>query len=125
PVSTALPHIVAGKLVALASTQLQRASAAPDLPTMAELGFKDFDCGIWFGLMAPAGTSPEIITTLNRAANDALASDQVRAALRRHGIDALGGAPETFENYIGREIKKWADVAAAAGLTVKRGHGPG
>jgi tripartite-type tricarboxylate transporter receptor subunit TctC len=125
PVSTALPHIAAGKLVALASTQLQRASAAPDLPTMAELGFKDFDCGIWFGLMAPAGTPPEIINTLNRAANDALGSDQVRAALRRQGIDALGGSPEKFANYIGTEIKKWADVAAAAGLNVKAGHRPG
>jgi len=125
PVSTALPHIVAGKLVALASTQLQRASAAPDLPTMAELGFKDFDCGIWFGLMAPAGTPPAIINALNRAANDALASDQVRAALRQQGIDALGGSSEKFANYIGTEIKKWADVAAAAGLTVQRGNGPG
>jgi tripartite-type tricarboxylate transporter receptor subunit TctC len=119
PISTALPHVAEGKLVALATTQLQRASAAPDLPTMAELGFKDFDCGIWFGLMAPAGTPPEIINTLNRAANDALASDQVRAALGRQGIDALGGSPEKFANYIGTEIKKWADVAAAAGLAAK------
>jgi len=125
PISTALPHVAEGKLVALASTQLQRASAAPDLPTMAELGFKGFDCGIWFGLMAPAGTPPEVINTLNLAANDALASDQLRVALRRQGIDTLGGSPEKFANYIGTEIKKWADVAAAAGLIVKRGHGPG
>jgi len=125
PISTALPHVAGGKLVALATTQLQRASAAPDLPTMAELGFKDFDCGIWFGLMAPAGTPPDIINTVNRAANDALASDQVRAALRLQGIDALGGSSEQFASYIGTEIRKWADVAAAAGLIVKRGHGPG
>ena len=125
PISTALPHVAEGKLVALASTQLQRASAAPDLPTMAELGFKGFDCGIWFGLMAPAGTPPEVINALNLAANDALASDQLRVALRRQGIDTLGGSPEKFANYIGTEIKKWADVAAAAGLIVKRGHGPG
>ena len=100
-------------------------SAAPDLPTMAELGFKDFDCGIWFGLMAPAGTPPDIINTLNRAANDALASDQVRAGLRRQGIDTLGGSPAQFANYIRTEISKWAEVAAAAGLTVKGGHRPG
>jgi tripartite-type tricarboxylate transporter receptor subunit TctC len=125
PVSTALPHVAAGKLVALASTQSKRSSAAPDLPTLAELGFKDFDTGIWFGLMAPAGTPPEIINTLNRAANDALASDQVRAALRQQGIDALGGSPEEFANYIRTEIRKWADVAAAAGLTANKGHGSG
>jgi tripartite-type tricarboxylate transporter receptor subunit TctC len=125
PISTALPHVADGKLVALATTQLKRASAAPDLPTMAELGFKDFDCGIWFGLMGPAGTPPEIIKTLNRAANDALAADEVRTALRAQGIDALGGSPEQFANYIGTEIKKWAEVAAAAGLTAPRGHGPG
>jgi tripartite-type tricarboxylate transporter receptor subunit TctC len=125
PISTALPHVADGKLVALATTQLKRASAAPDLPTMAELGFKDFDCGIWFGLMGPAGTPPEIIKTLNRAANDALAADEVRTALRAQGIDALGGSPEEFANYIGTEIKKWAEVAAAAGLTAPRGHGPG
>jgi tripartite-type tricarboxylate transporter receptor subunit TctC len=125
PVSTALPHVAAGKLVALASTQLKRSSATPDLPTMAELGFRDFDTGIWFGLMAPAGTPPAIIKTLNRAANDALASDQVRTALRRQGIDALGGSPEEFADYIRTEIRKWADVAAAAGLTAKVGHGSG
>jgi tripartite-type tricarboxylate transporter receptor subunit TctC len=75
--------------------------------------------------MAPAGTPPEIINTLNRAANDALTSDQVRAALRQQGIDTLGGSPERFATYIGTEIKKWADVAAAAGLTPNARHGSG
>jgi len=116
PASTVLPHVAEGKLKALASTQLKRAGAAPNLPTMTEAGLDGFDTSVWFGLLAPAGTPPEIIAKLNRAVNDALTSDEVLALLRVQGMDPLGGTPEAFAHTITSETAKWAHVIAAAGL---------
>jgi tripartite-type tricarboxylate transporter receptor subunit TctC len=116
PASTVWPHVQAGKLKALATTQPQRAAMAPDLPTMAEAGLQGYDAGIWVGLLAPAGTPPAIIEKLSRAANEALKSNEVLVPLRAQGADPLGGTPEAFARHIDAEIKKWTDVGAAAGL---------
>jgi tripartite-type tricarboxylate transporter receptor subunit TctC len=116
PASTVLQHVKEGKLTALASTQLKRAGSAPELPTMDEAGLKGFDTGVWFGLMAPAGTPNEIVDKLAQAVNEALKNDEVLARLHQQGIDPLGGTPDEFTRYIGSEVKKWADVASAAGL---------
>ena len=116
PASTVLPHVQEGKLKALASTQGKRAGIAPDLPTMAEAGLSSFDTGVWFGLLAPAGTPKEIVDKLNRAINEALQSNDVLAPLRAQGIDPLGGSAAEFARYIDSETKKWAAVAQSAGL---------
>jgi tripartite-type tricarboxylate transporter receptor subunit TctC len=119
PASTALPHIKSRALVALASTRPKRTAAAPDLPTMDESGLKGFDTGVWFGLMAPAGTPKAIIGKLAEATNKAVKSEQVIKALQQQGIDTIGSTPEEFARYIDSEIKKWARVIEAAGLTKK------
>jgi tripartite-type tricarboxylate transporter receptor subunit TctC len=116
PASTVLPHVSDGKLKALASTQIKRTSVAPNLPTMTEAGLAGFDTSVWFGLLAPAGTPQEVVTKLNHAVNDALASDDVRALLRAQGMDPLGGTAETFARMIVSETEKWARVITAAGL---------
>lgn len=116
PASTVLQHVKEGKLVALASSQLKRAGSAPELPTMDEAGLKGFDTGVWFGLMAPAGTPKEVVDKLAQAVNEALKNDEVLARLKQQGIDPLGGTPDEFAHYVASEIKKWADVASAAGL---------
>ena len=116
PASTVWPHVLAGKLKALATTQPKRAAMAPDLPTMAEAGLQGYDAGIWIGLLAPAGTPREIIDKLARAANEALQSNEVLTPLRAQGIDPLGGSPDEFTRYIASEMKKWETVIAAAGL---------
>ena len=116
PASTVWPHVQAGKLKALATTQPQRAAMAPDLPTMAEAGLQGYDAGIWVGLLAPAGTPPAVIDKLQRAANEALQSPEVLTPLRAQGADPLGGSPEAFARHIDSEIKKWTSVAAATGL---------
>lgn len=116
PAATVLEHVKKGSLTALASTQLQRAGAAPDLPTMSEAGLKGFDTGLWFGLMAPAGTPKDVIDKLNKATNDALKSSEVAATLKKQGMDILGGSAEDFGRYIQTETEKWAGVAKAAGL---------
>jgi tripartite-type tricarboxylate transporter receptor subunit TctC len=116
PAPTALPYLKSNTLIALGSTQLKRASAAPNLPTMDELGLKGFDTGVWFGLFAPAGTPKAIVDQLARAANEAIQSDEVRAAFAPLGIDGIGSTPDEFSSYVRTEIDKWAKVVDAAGL---------
>src|SRR5262249_58310438 len=86
PASTVLQHIDEGKITALASTGLQRASAAPDLPTISEAGIPGFDTSGWFGLLAPAGVRREVIERLARATNEAAESPDLVAALRPPGF---------------------------------------
>jgi tripartite-type tricarboxylate transporter receptor subunit TctC len=116
PASTVIQHVQTGKLVALASTEAKRTAAAPDLPTMAEAGLPGFETGLWFGLLAPAGTSKAVIDKLNRAGNEALKAEEVIKVLAPQGIDLVGGSPEDFARYLESELKRWSEVAAAAGL---------
>jgi len=116
PASTALPHVREGKLVALASTEAKRTAVAPELPTMIEAGLPGFETGLWFSLVAPAGTPKEIIDRLAAAANEALKADEVAKALTPQGIDLVGGSPDDFARYLASEMKRWGTVAEAAGL---------
>jgi tripartite-type tricarboxylate transporter receptor subunit TctC len=114
--STIMPHVEAGRLTALASSSAKRPHIAPNLPTMAEAGLPDFEAGVWFGLMAPAGTPRAVIEKLAAAANAALKSDDVVAKLRAQGFEPLGGPPDEFGRFIARESVKWAAAAEAAGM---------
>ncbi len=116
PASTVLGFVAEGKLVALASTGLHRASAAPDLPTIAEAGLPGFDTSGWFGLLAPAGTPHEIVERLAAASSAAAKSPDVIAALAPQGFDMEGGTPEEFAAFISNDLAKWSRVAAAAGI---------
>ncbi|TMJ80631.1 MAG: tripartite tricarboxylate transporter substrate binding protein [Alphaproteobacteria bacterium] len=114
--STIMPHVEAGRLKALASSSAKRSHAAPNVPTMAEAGLPDFEAGVWFGLMVPAGTPRPVIEKLSAAANAALASDDVVAKLRAQTFEPMGGSPEEFARFIARETVKWSAAAEAAGL---------
>ena len=116
PASAVVAQVETGKLKALASAAAKRPSIAPNLPTMAEAGMPDFDTSIWFGLMAPADTPREIVDKLARAAGDALKSSEVLASLHPQGFDALSGGPQDFAKTIQSELKRWGEVAQAAGL---------
>lgn len=116
PVSTVIQHVREGKLVALASTETKRAAIAPEVPTMGEAGLAGFDTGLWFGLLAPAGTPRAAIDKVAAAGNEALKSEAVAKALRPQGIDLLGGTPKDFSRYIASEMRRWDMVARAAGL---------
>jgi tripartite-type tricarboxylate transporter receptor subunit TctC len=116
PASTVLQYVASGQLKALASSERERASAAPDLPTVAESGLPGFDTSVWFGLVAPAGISPEIVEKLSRASNAALTSDEATKSLHAAGLDIKGGTPAAFGAFIAAETKKWNDVVVAAGL---------
>ena len=116
PASTVLPHIKSGKLRALASTGLTRASAMPELPTLSESGLSGFDTGVWFGLLAPAKTPPAIVERLAKAIAQARESAELKSQFGSQGIDLLQGGPKEFGEYIEKEIAKWAKVIKAAGV---------
>ena len=82
----------------------------------AEAGLPGFDTGLWFGLLAPAGTPKAAIDRINAAVNQAIKSEEVIKALQPQGIDLLGGTPDEFARYIASEMERWDKVARAAGL---------
>jgi len=116
PASTVLQYVESGQLKALASSERTRASAAPDLPTVAEAGLPGFDTSVWFGFMGPTGLSREVIEKLSRAIGEALGNDEVTKPLHAAGLDIKGGTPEEFGTFIVSETKKWNGVVTAAGL---------
>jgi tripartite-type tricarboxylate transporter receptor subunit TctC len=115
-VSVVLPHIKAGTLKALAWAAPKRSAVLPDIPTVAEVGLPELDASIWFGLMAPAGTSPDILDKLARTINDGLKSEALRGAFDKMGYEPLGGTPDDFTRYVAAELKKWTAAADAAGV---------
>lgn len=116
PASTVMEHVKVGKLVALAVTDAKRSTFFPELPTMAEAGVPGFESMLWFGLMAPAGTPQPVIEALSRAANEALASADVRETFRKQYVATLGGTPDDFRRTIAAETQRWTTVVTAAGL---------
>jgi tripartite-type tricarboxylate transporter receptor subunit TctC len=113
---TLAPHVRAGKLKAIAVAQPKRANILPDVPTLAESGLPNVDAGIWAGLLAPAGTPPDIVEKLSIAANEALTTDAVKKVFDTQGIDPLGGTPAEFAEFIEADIKKWEEVLTETGL---------
>jgi len=110
------PFIQTGRVRALAVTSAARLPVFPDVPTMKELGFARVDGTVWYGLMAPARTPRHIIAKLNAESNRVLAMPDVKEKLTRAGIDAAGGTPEEFGQFIRAEFDKWGPVVKAAGV---------
>jgi tripartite-type tricarboxylate transporter receptor subunit TctC len=107
-----------GRLRALAVTTKTRAASNPDVPTVAEQGYPDYEQSAWSALVAPAGTPPEIIARLNAAMNAALRSDGVSKELRSRSQEPLGGTPQDVPNQIRKELPKWEGIIKAAGTTL-------
>ena len=116
---SALPQIKAGKLKALAVTSAQRSTVLPDVPTIEEAGkLKGFDASSWFGLLAPAGTSPDIVNRIQQEVAKSLSSPAVKEKLLAQGAIPGGNSPQDFAKMIAAEIKKWAQVVKASGAKV-------
>jgi len=116
PISTVLAHIRSGQLKALATTELRRSTELPDLPTVSEAGLSGFNTSVWLGLVAPAGTPNEVIDKLSRGINEVLKHPASADALRKAGLEIVGGSPDEFGAFIAGEGKKWDAVVTAAGL---------
>jgi len=112
----AIPQIKAGKVRALAITSAQRSRIAPDLPTVAELGFPGFDVVAWFGYLAPARTPGEIVMRLNSTIVTALRSADVQARLIALGCEPVGNTSREFAAFVSAERDKWAKVIRQAGI---------
>ena len=116
---SALPHIKAGKLTALAVTSAQRSAALPELPTIAEAGpVKGFDASSWFGLFAPAGTPAEIVNRIQQETAKAFLAPAFKERLLAQGAIPGGQSPAEFTTFIAAEAKKWAQVVKASGAKV-------
>jgi len=112
-----LPFIKTGKLRALAVTTVKRSPVLPDLPTVAEAALPGFESVAIYALLAPAGTSKDIVTSLNRETNVVLQMGDVKDKLSAQGIEPLGGTPEAVSAIIRNEVAKWARVIKEGGIT--------
>ncbi|MBC7710747.1 MAG: tripartite tricarboxylate transporter substrate binding protein [Rhizobacter sp.] len=116
--ASSLPQIKAGKLKAFAVTTPKRSALAPELPTMAEAGIKDFDVFTWWGLFAPAGTPPELVKRLSVEVGKALAAPDLREKWLASGAEPAASTPEEFSAFIGKELPKYARIVKETGAKV-------
>jgi len=117
-IPSSLPHIKAGKLRALATTGAKRDPALPDLPTIAEAGVPGYESGVWFGLMAPAGTPKDIIARINAEAVKGTKSPDFVKRMTDLGYNIIAGTPEQMADMIKAEIARWTPIVKASGAKV-------
>jgi tripartite-type tricarboxylate transporter receptor subunit TctC len=116
---SSLPQIKAGKLKALAVTSTQRSAVLPDVPTVEEAaGLKGFDATSWFGLLAPAGTPPDIVNRVQQEVAKSLGTPAVKEKLQSQGAIPSGDTPAEFAKHIAAEHAKWAKVVKDSGAKV-------
>jgi tripartite-type tricarboxylate transporter receptor subunit TctC len=115
-VMTNLPQMRAGRLRGLAVTSLQRSSAVPELPTIDESGYKGFQSGVWYGVVAPARTPTEIIGRLNAELVKIARQPDFVQKLAAQGAEVIGSSPERFGAHLKAEISRWARIIREAGI---------
>ena len=115
---SAVPHMRNGKLRAVAVTTSQRATSLPEIPTIAESGYRDFSTSAWYGVLAPSGTPPAILKRLNEAILQVVQLPDVRARLANDGVEIQAGPPERFAELISAELNKWAKAVKESGAKV-------
>ena len=114
-VPSVLQHVRAGKLTALAVTSAQRSPALPELPTIAEQALPGYELVSWFGMVAPAGTAPEILKRLNAELRTLIAAPDFQARLKDEGGQSLSMTPEQFTAFIRQETERWAKIVRDVG----------
>jgi len=113
---TVMPHIQSGKLRALAVSGNRRLELLPDVPTVMEAGIAQYVSLQWYGLLAPAGTPPAVIQTINREMVKALQSKDIKDKLASEGAEPAGSTPAEFANLIKNDFDKWSKVAKSSGI---------
>ena len=113
---TGLPHVRSGRLRCLGTTGAKRAAVLPDLPTVSEAGVPGYEASQWYGVLAPARTSKEIVTKLHAEIVRILQAPDMKERLAADGTEPVGNTQEEFARYIREELVKWAKVAKAAGI---------
>ena len=118
-IPNALPPVRSGMLRALGVTTPVRSAAAPDLPTFAESGLRDFDVSSWTGLFVPAGTPRAIIDRLNAETLRIARNPAYLEQLKTMGTDAASSTPEAFGAFVRKEISNWTEVVKRSGTRIE------
>jgi tripartite-type tricarboxylate transporter receptor subunit TctC len=112
-----LPHVKAGKMAPLAVTALKRSGLAPEVPSVAELGYPQLESLAWIGLGAPAGLPTDVVDRITSETTQGMRRPEVRELLGRQGFDVVAGSPQEFSRWIQAESAKWTRVIRASGAT--------
>lgn len=113
-----LPHVKAGKMTGVAVTALKRSDLAPDVPSVAELGYPQLESLAWIGLGAPAGTPQAVLDRLSAETIRGMRAQDVRSLLGKQGFDVVASSPQEFSRWIRAESEKWGRVIKASGAAV-------
>jgi tripartite-type tricarboxylate transporter receptor subunit TctC len=116
PVHVAMAQVKGGRLVALAAAGDKRSTLAPDVPTLAELGYKGVEADLWYGMLAPAGTPADIVAKVNADMRKVLALPEVKSALGAQGMEIAPSSPEDMGALMRRDAARWASVVKQAGI---------
>jgi tripartite-type tricarboxylate transporter receptor subunit TctC len=117
-ITPVLPFIKAGKLRALAVTTSHRSASLPDVPTLDESGMKGFNLGTWFGVLAPVGTPPAIVTKLNQDMVKIIQSPDFKKRMADLGADAIGDTPEQMKELIRVDTERFAKLVKEANVSL-------
>lgn len=118
-VASVRPYLAAGKLKALAVPGKQRSPLLPQVPTLRELGYDDFDAVGWFGMLAPVGTPHEIISQLNKTANEFLSQPEIARRIADMGLVSIGGTPDAFGTTVRDSAVQWGAIVKASGIKLE------
>ena len=118
-VPTTLPHVKSGRLRALAITTKKRIVAAPELPTVAESGYPEYEVTNWHGLVGPKGLPKDVVNRLNAEINELPKSEEMRKQLAADGLEPAGGSPAQFAEILRNEISRWNEVIRQAGIKLE------
>ena len=118
-VPSAMAQVKAGKLRPLAVTSSKRSTSLPDVPTVAESGFKGFDMSTWYGLLMPAGTPVAVVTQMNGAVNKLLATPEMQKAIHDQGAEPLAMTPEAFTQQLQRDYQGMEKIVRDAGVKIE------
>jgi tripartite-type tricarboxylate transporter receptor subunit TctC len=111
-----LGQITSGDIKALVTTSAERHPNLPDVPTVAEAGFADYDVATWYGLVYPAGVPTELVEAANAAVLEVLENDTLAARALDQGFVINGSTPEDFTAHFGSEVERWSEVRENAGI---------
>jgi tripartite-type tricarboxylate transporter receptor subunit TctC len=119
PTHVALPLADAKEIRILGVASDKRVAAAPDVPTLIEQGLPGFEVDLWFGLLAPAGTPPDVVARYNSVLNEFLHAPKMVAELGKQGLVSSGGTPEVLRDLIANDLAKWQKIIRDAGITAE------
>ena len=113
-----LPHVKSGKIIPIGVGTAKRSPAVPDVPTVAEQGYPDYECYTWYGMFGPPGLPRDIVSKLNGIYNTALKSPDIVATFTKSGAQPAGGSPEDLAKIMRSDYERWRKVVIAAKIEV-------